>query len=86
MVAVSTVALVIMPTFFDPMTLNYLVEVSKRTVTLHDSEELDDDLGARSDQDLALAGLLGVVDAVEGIVEDGGADHGGGLSGRFSSR
>ena len=39
-------------------------------MTLHDLEELDDDLGARSDQDLALAGLLGVVDGVEGIVEN----------------
>lgn len=58
-----------------------------RTVTLHDREELDDDLGARSDQDLALAGLLGVVDVVEGIVEDGSADHLGGIVGwRFSDR
>lgn len=46
---------------------------------LHDLEELDDDLGGRADQDLALAGLLGVVDAVEGIVEDGSADHFGGV-------
>jgi len=44
-------------------------------VTLHDAEELDDDLGARADKDLALAGLLGVVHALEGIVEDGSADH-----------
>jgi hypothetical protein len=50
-------------------------------VTLHDLEELDDDLGAGSDQDLALAGLLGVVDAVEGIVEDGSADHLGSVVG-----
>lgn len=50
-------------------------------MTLHDSEELDDDLGGRSDQDLTLAGLLGVVDGVQRIVEDGGADHFGGLSG-----
>ena len=28
-------------------------------MTLHDSEELDDDLGGRADQDLALASLLG---------------------------
>ena len=45
---------------------------------LHDLQELDDDLGRGADQDLALAGLLGVVDAVEGIVQDGGADHFGG--------
>lgn len=48
-------------------------------MTLHDLEELDNDLGARSDQDLALAGLLGVVDGVEGIVEDRSANHGGGI-------
>ena len=40
------------------------------TVLLHDAEELDDDLGRRSDQDLSLSGLLGVVDGVERIVED----------------
>lgn len=56
------------------------------TVLLHDVEELDDDLGARPDHDLALAGLLGVVHAVESIVEDGGADHSCGIGGRFSSR
>ena len=47
-------------------------------MTLHDLQELDDDLGRGPDHDLALAGLLGVVDAVEGIVEDGSADHFGG--------
>jgi hypothetical protein len=56
---------------------------SRRTVALHDLEELDNDLGARSDQDLALAGLLGVVDGVEGIVEDGSADHFGGIDGEI---
>ena len=50
----------------------------KRTVLLHDRKELDDDLGARADHDLALAGLLGVVDGVERIVEDGCLDHIGG--------
>ena len=43
---------------------------AERTVLLHDREELDDDLGGRVDQDLALSGLLGVVDGVERIVED----------------
>lgn len=52
-----------------------------RTVALHDLEELDDDLGGRSDQDLTLASLLGIVDGVERVVEDGGADHFGGLWG-----
>lgn len=55
-------------------------------MALHDLEELDDDLGAGSNHDLALAGLLGIVDAVERIVEDRGADHVGVSSARFSSR
>jgi hypothetical protein len=42
------------------------------TVLLHDAKELDNDLGAWSDQDLTLAGLLGVVDGVERIVQNGG--------------
>jgi hypothetical protein len=41
-------------------------------VLLHDTKEFDDDFGARSDQDLALSGLLGVVDGVKRIVENGG--------------
>lgn len=48
-------------------------------MALHDLQELDDDLGGGADQDLALAGLLGVVDAVQSIVQDGGADHFGGV-------
>lgn len=56
-------------------------------MTLHDLEELDNDLGRRADQDLTLAGLLGIVDGVEGVVENGSANHFGGLSGRrFSNR
>jgi hypothetical protein len=42
----------------------------KRTVPLHDAEELDDDLRAGSDEDLSLSRLLGVVDGIERIVED----------------
>jgi hypothetical protein len=57
-------------------------ENPQRTVALHHSEELDDDLGAWSDHDLALSRLFGVVDGIERIVEDGGFDHGG--DGRFS--
>jgi hypothetical protein len=53
------------------------------TVLLHHREELDDDLGAGADEHLALAALLGVVDGVERIVEDGGLDHFGGLNKRF---
>lgn len=59
----------------------------QRTVFLHDAEELDDDFGAGSDQALTLAGLLGVVDALEGVIEDRGSDHdGGAVKVRFSSR
>lgn len=47
---------------------------------LHDAQELDDDLGARADEDLALAALLGVVDGVERIVKDGSLDHFDGLA------
>lgn len=47
----------------------------RRTVALHDAQELGDDLGAGPDHDLALASLLGIVDALESVVEDGGADH-----------
>jgi hypothetical protein len=37
---------------------------------LHDTEELDDNLGGRTDQDLSLSRLLGVVDGIERIVEN----------------
>jgi hypothetical protein len=46
-------------------------------VALHDLQELDDDLGTWPDEDLALAGLLGIVDGVERIVEHAGPHHGG---------
>lgn len=55
-------------------------------MALHDLEELDDDLGGRSDHDLTLASLLGIVDGVESVVENGSADHFGGVLRRFSSR
>lgn len=42
---------------------------------LHDVQELDDDLGRGTDHDLTATHLLGVVDGVERIVEDGSADH-----------
>lgn len=48
---------------------------AKHTVLLHDAQELDDDLGRRSDQDLPFARLLGVVDGIEGVVENGSLDH-----------
>lgn len=42
---------------------------------LHNAQEFDDDLRAGSDEDLALAGLFGVVDGVEGIVQNTGFNH-----------
>lgn len=53
---------------------------------LHDRQELDDDLGTGSDQNLTLAGLFSIVDALESVVENGGLDHFGGGVVRFSSR
>jgi hypothetical protein len=49
--------------------INFL-ELADVSVLLHDREELDDDLGRRSNQDLALSRLLGVVDGIERIVEN----------------
>lgn len=48
---------------------------NRRTVLLHQGEELDDNFGRRTDQDLALATLLSVVDVVEAVVQDGDTDH-----------
>jgi len=61
-------------------------EFANVAVLLHDAQELDDDLGAGSDEDLTLAGLLGIVDALKSVVEDGCLDHVGGSVMRFSSR
>jgi hypothetical protein len=44
-------------------------------VLLHHREELDDDLRARSNEDLTLSRLLGIVDGVEAIVEHRGSNH-----------
>lgn len=54
---------------------------------LHDVQELDNDLRRRADEHLTATRLLGVVHGVERIVEDGGADHFGGVEeSRFSNR
>ena len=42
---------------------------------LHDTEELDDNLGGGTDQDLSLSRLLRVVDGVERIVENRTRTH-----------
>lgn len=58
----------------------------QRTVLLHNLKELDDDLWAWSNHALTLAGLLGVVHGLEGIVKDWSSNHfGGWLIVRFSS-
>lgn len=49
---------------------------------LHDLQELDNNLGRRADQDLTLAHLLGVVDALESIVQNGSVNHLDGIVGR----
>lgn len=45
------------------------------TVLLHDGQELDDDLGGRTDENLSLTTAFSVVDAVQAIVQDGDSDH-----------
>ena len=51
------------------------LELGNVAMLLHDLEELDDHLGGGTDEDLALATLLGVVDALEGVVQHADADH-----------
>lgn len=42
---------------------------------LHDLKEFDNNLGARSDEDLTLASPLGVVDGLQRIVENACSNH-----------
>ena len=44
-------------------------------VGLHDIEELEDDLGAGTDEDLTLVHLLSVDDGLEGISKNVGSNH-----------
>ena len=53
-------------------------------MSLHDAQELDNDLRAWADENLALASLLGVVDGIERIVENRCLGHVDGR-GRFSN-
>lgn len=52
-----------------------VLELANVAVLLHDGEELDDDLGRRSDHDLSLTGLLGVGDGLESVSENRGSGH-----------
>ena len=46
-----------------------------RTVPLHNLQVLDDDLGARPNENLALASLLRVVERLQCVREDAHANH-----------
>jgi len=46
---------------------------------LHNTQNLDDDLGSGSDEHLTLASSFGVDNVVETVVEDGDSDHFGGV-------
>ena len=48
-----------------------------RTLAHHDLQELDDDLGGRAQQDLALAPLLRVVHGLQGVPQHADLHHGG---------
>ena len=50
-------------------------EDAARTMSLHGAEELDNNLGAWPDQNLALSSLFSVVDALQRIVENRCLDH-----------
>uniref|UniRef100_A0A182V9D8 Uncharacterized protein n=1 Tax=Anopheles merus TaxID=30066 RepID=A0A182V9D8_ANOME len=52
------------------------LELADVAVLHHDGQELDHDLRVRPDEDLALAALLRVVDALEGIGQHADTDHG----------
>ena len=48
-------------------------------MSLHDAQELDDDLGRRSDENLSLSLSLGIDNAVQGVVQDADSNHVAGL-------
>lgn len=56
------------------MVVNFL-EFTNVAVLLHDAQELDDDLRTGPDHDLPLARLFGIVDALEGVIEDACSNH-----------
>lgn len=58
-----------------PMVVDDL-ELADVAVLHHHRQELDDDLGARAQQHLALAALLRIVDALERIGQNIHANHG----------
>ena len=52
-----------------------VLELTNVTVSLHNLQELDDDLGGRSDHNLALTALLGVVNALQRISQYRSSGH-----------
>lgn len=48
---------------------------AKHTMSLHNSQELDNDLGRGSDQDLSLTSLLGVGNSLKSVSENRSASH-----------
>lgn len=52
------------------------LELANVAVLHHDGQELDDHLGAGTQQHLALATLLGIVDALQGIGQYVHSHHG----------
>lgn len=44
-------------------------------MSLHELKKLDNDLGGRAEDDLALALLFGVVDALQSIAKNTSSDH-----------
>jgi len=62
--------------------VNFL-ELADVAVLLHNREELDNDLRARSNEDLTLSRFFGIVDGVEAIIEYRGSNHCDGYA-RFS--
>ena len=49
----------------------YRIATDERTMALHDTEELDDDLGRGADEDLALAAALSVDNVVLRVTVNG---------------
>lgn len=52
-----------------------LLELANVAVLLHNAQELDNDLRGRPDENLSLTGLLGIVDGVQAVIENGSLDH-----------
>ena len=54
---------------------NSVSKSSTLTMSLHHGQELDYNLGARSDENLTLTGSFGVIDCIECIIENTCSDH-----------